>query len=58
MRLEFVDLISKREQAGIRENLTMGDRTKKASFSELALALAGDYESIYVISSEDDSYVE
>ena len=36
----------------------MGDSTKKASFAELALALAGDYESIYVIDSEDDSYVE
>ena len=28
------------------------------SFAELALALANDYESIYVIDSEDDSYVE
>ena len=28
------------------------------SFNEIAIALAGDYESIYVISSLDDSYVE
>ena len=28
------------------------------TFGELALALAGDYESIYVIDAEDDSYVE
>ncbi|MBO6193780.1 MAG: GGDEF domain-containing protein [Clostridiales bacterium] len=28
------------------------------SFGEIALALAGDYESIYVINSLDDSYVE
>lgn len=28
------------------------------SFGEIALALAGDYESIYVINSRDDSYVE
>ena len=30
----------------------------KTSFSDLALALANDYESIYVINSNDDSYVE
>ena len=30
----------------------------KTSFSDLALALAKDYESIYVIDSKDDSYVE
>ena len=35
----------------------MADR-KKSSFSELALALANDYESIYVIDSSNDSYVE
>ena len=28
------------------------------SFSELAIALAADYESIYVIDTTDDSYVE
>ncbi len=28
------------------------------TFGELAFALAGDYESIYVIDAEDDSYVE
>ena len=32
--------------------------TKKVSFSDLALALANDYESLYVIDSNDDSYVE
>ena len=31
---------------------------KKLSFSDLAHALANDYESIYVIDSSDDSYVE
>ncbi len=31
---------------------------KKTSFAGLALALAGDCESIYVIDSDDDSYVE
>ncbi len=36
----------------------MGDKTRQTSFSELALALANDYESIYVINSKDDSYVE
>lgn len=36
----------------------MRDRLLDASFSELALALAMDYESIYVIDSTDDSYVE
>ena len=30
----------------------------KTSFSDLALALANDYESLYVIDSNDDSYVE
>ena len=30
----------------------------KTSFSDLALALADDYETIYVIDSKDDSYVE
>ena len=32
--------------------------SKNVSFSEMALALANDYESIYVIDSKDDSYVE
>ena len=36
----------------------MAEKTRKTSFSELALALADDFESIYVIDSEDDSYVE
>ena len=39
----------------------MADRKqnkKNSSFSELALALANDYESIYVIDSSDDSYEE
>ena len=36
----------------------MEEKRTKISFSELALALANDYESIYVIDSEDDSYVE
>ena len=31
---------------------------KEISFSDLANALANDYESIYVIDSCDDSYVE
>lgn len=31
---------------------------RKTSFSELALALANDYDSIYVIDYTDDSYVE
>ena len=34
----------------------MADR--QTTFSDLALALADDYESIYVINSKDDSYVE
>ena len=28
------------------------------TYSEIALALANDYESVYVINAEDDSYVE
>ncbi|MBP5262509.1 MAG: GGDEF domain-containing protein [Clostridiales bacterium] len=36
-----------------------GSVTKKPiTFGEIALALAGDYDSIYVIDSNDDSYVE
>ena len=35
------------------------ENSKRAiTFDELALALAKDYESIYVINSDDDSYVE
>lgn len=34
------------------------DKKHNISFSELALALSNDYESIYVIESSDDSYVE
>lgn len=35
------------------------DNNKKTiTFSEIALALANDYDSIFVIDSEDDSYVE
>ncbi len=36
----------------------MADGSKNITFSEIALALADDYDSIYVIHSEDDSYVE
>lgn len=36
----------------------MNNETNNTSFAELALALANDYESIYVINSADDSYVE
>lgn len=36
----------------------MADNKQKTSFSELALALADDYESIFVINASDDSYVE
>ena len=36
----------------------MGAKEKNTSFSDLALALANDYESIYVVDSKDDSYVE
>lgn len=38
----------------------MSDDTvkKPISFSEIALALANDYDSIFIIDSEDDSYVE
>ncbi|MBR2523203.1 MAG: EAL domain-containing protein [Clostridiales bacterium] len=35
-----------------------GSSIKNISFGEIALALANDYESIYVIDSENDSYVE
>ena len=31
---------------------------KHITFAEIALALAGDYESIYVIDADDDSYIE
>ncbi len=35
------------------------DQNKKTiTFSEIALALANDYDSIFIIDSEDDSYVE
>lgn len=33
-------------------------RDKKISFTSLALALASDYNSLYVVDSQDDSYVE
>ena len=33
-------------------------RNNPITFGEIALALANDYESLYVIDSEDDSYVE
>ena len=36
----------------------MGNITNKKTFSELAWALANDYDTIYVINSDDDSYVE
>ena len=36
----------------------MGNSEVKTTFSELASALANDYESIYLINSKDDSYVE
>lgn len=36
----------------------MGNDGVKTTFSDLASALANDYESIYLIKSEDDSYVE
>ena len=36
----------------------MGKNNEQRSFTSLAIALAGDYRSIYVISPEDDSYVE
>ena len=36
----------------------MTDRAHQTSFSELAAAIAGDYECIYVIDPSDDSYVE
>ena len=35
-----------------------GSNSKKITFDEIAQALAKDYESIYVIDSNDDSYVE
>ena len=34
------------------------DKNEQLSFVNLALALASDYISIYVIDSNDDSYVE
>ena len=34
------------------------ENRKSITFGEIALALASDYESVYVINSEDDSYVE
>lgn len=34
------------------------NKKKTMSFSEIAMALANDYESIYVIDSKDNSYVE
>ena len=36
----------------------MEDKLKSTSFADLAIALADDYECIYVIDSKDDSYVE
>lgn len=36
----------------------MSERLYQTTFSELARALAGDYECIYVIDPKDDSYVE
>ncbi|MCR5718196.1 MAG: GGDEF domain-containing protein [Oscillospiraceae bacterium] len=39
------------------ENRT-NDQCEPLSFASLALALAGDYKSLYVIDPEDDSYVE
>lgn len=37
---------------------TMHADTNKISFSQLALSLANDYDSIYVVSLSDDSYAE
>ncbi len=34
------------------------DSKKHITFAEIALALAADYESIYVIDADDDSYIE
>lgn len=34
------------------------DKQKYITFDDIALALANDYESVYVIDSDDDSYVE
>ena len=34
------------------------NRNKSMSFAHLALALANDYKSLYVIDSDDDSYIE
>ena len=36
----------------------MAGNSEKISFSQLALSLANDYSSIYVIDTKDDSYVE
>ena len=36
----------------------MTEKKRESSFYELALALAKDYETIYVINSSDDSYIE
>ena len=36
----------------------MGERLHQTSFAELAKAMAGDYECLYVIDAEDDSYIE
>ncbi len=35
-----------------------GPKKRTITFSEIALALANDYDSIFIIDSEDDSYVE